>query len=160
MIRKSLFWGLTFVLIVALIALIVRGYKMEKEQGRRPAETAEQAKPTPTRVLAPRDLEIVGMKMALPKDEDLKKSAFTAHHEIEIRNNGTVSFKDIQLRFVYFDRRERALTTKIYSIAQSIPPGTALKLNDIAINDISAPAVNSKAAVICADVASAPAPAQ
>jgi hypothetical protein len=160
MIRKSLFLGLTFVLIVALIALIVRGYKMDKEQAGRPSEKVEQAKPTPTRVLTPRDLEIVGMKMVLPRDEDVKKSAFEAHHEIEIHNNGTVPFKDIQLRFVYFDRREKALTSRFYSIAQSIPPGTALKLNDITINDIPAPAVNSKAAIICADIASAPATAQ
>ncbi len=160
MIRKSLFLGLTLVLIVALIALIVRGYKMEKEQVHKPSEAVEEAKPTPTRVLAPQDLEIVEMKTVLEKEGDEKGPSRIARHDIEIRNNGKVAYGDIQLRFVYFSLGHKTLRTKIYSANQIIPPEKILKLDNIRISDIPIAAVTSKASIICADIAPTPAAKQ
>jgi hypothetical protein len=154
MLRKSLFWGLTLVLVAALIALIVRGYKMEKEQANQPSEKVEEAKPTATRVLAPQDLEILSSKTAVEKSADPKDPSCISRHEIEIRNNGKVSFKDIQFRFTYLDRKGKESATKIHSTTQTISPGATLKLNDIAISGLPISTMDSKAAIISADIAS------
>ncbi|MBP1624567.1 MAG: hypothetical protein H6Q07_2587, partial [Acidobacteria bacterium] len=53
MIRKSLFWGLTLVLVVALISLIVRGRRLEKQQAGKSVEVVQESEPSPIRVLAP-----------------------------------------------------------------------------------------------------------
>jgi hypothetical protein len=153
MIRKSIFWGLTLVLIAALIALIVRGYKMEKEQASQPSEKVEEAKSTATRVLAPQDLEILNSKMTVEKNVDPKEPSSISHHEIEIRNSGKVSYKDVQLKFAYLNRKGKELAAKIHSTTQIITPGATLKLNDITIDGLPISIVDSKAAIISADIA-------
>jgi hypothetical protein len=153
MIRKSLFLGLTLVLIAALIALIVRGYKTEKEQASQPSEKVEEAKSTATRVISPRDLEILNPKTTVEKNADPKEPSCISHHEIEIRNSGKVSYKDIQLRFAYLDRKGKESAAKIHSTSQIIAPGATLKLNHIAIDGLPISIVDSKAAIISADIA-------
>jgi len=155
MIRKSLFLGLTLVLVVALITLIIRGYKIEKDQARQPSEKVEEAKSTATRVLAPQDLKILSSKTVVEKKADPKKSSCISLHEIEIRNDGKVSYKDVQLRFAYFDRKGKELATRIHTAAQIISPGATIKLNDIMISDVPIPTVDSKATIISADIDSA-----
>jgi hypothetical protein len=157
MIRRSIFLGLTLVLVVALIALIVRGYKMEKEQAGQPKEKIEEAKSTATRVLAPQDLEILGAKTTVAKNTDSKERSRIARHEIEIRNNGKLSYQGLQLRFTYLDRKGKETTTKIYSVTQTVASGTTLKLIDISITDIPMSTVESKAAIISADMLPPPA---
>jgi hypothetical protein len=153
MLRKSLFLGLTLILVAALIALTVRGCKMEKEQTNQPLEKVEEAKPTATRVLAPQDLEILSSKTAVEKNADPKERSRISHHEIEIRNNGKVSYKDVQFRFTYLDRKGIESATKIHSTTQTISPGATLKLNDIAISGLPISTMDSKATIISADIA-------
>jgi hypothetical protein len=153
MIRKSIFLGLTLVLIAGLIALIVRGYKMEKEQVSQPSEKVEEAKPTATRVLAPQDLEILSSKTTVEKNADPKEPSCISHHEIEIRNSGKVSYRDVQFRFAYLDRKGKESANKIHAASQTISPGATLTLNDIAISGLPISTVDSKAAIISADIA-------
>jgi hypothetical protein len=146
MIRKSLFWGLTLVLVVALVSLIIRGRRMEKELAAQPTEAVQQVPPTPTRVLAPQDLEIVSSTMQLKPDH-------IASHDIEIQNHGSVPYGGILLKFVYLDRAGKPLTTKTYALEKTvIRPGFGLKVPRIIIQEIPASAERLQVSVKYADL--------
>jgi len=146
MIRKSVFWGLTLVLVVALVSLIVRGRKFEKQQqAARSAEFVQPSKPTATRVLTPTDLEIVNSTMPLPPGH-------AAMPEIEIRNNGTVSYSRIELKFVYFDGAGKTVSTKTHSLDETIGPGKSVKVTVLSVEGIPASATRFQSSVLFADI--------
>ncbi len=133
MIRKSLFLGLTLVLIAALAALMIQGRRMEKEQPPRQMEIVQQSKPTAIRVLEPQDMKIVQSKIQWEGDPQKPR---TARHEIEIRNNGPVSYSGIQLRVTYLSGDGKALATRERYVAKDIPPGEVLRTDDITFGDL------------------------
>jgi hypothetical protein len=147
MIRKSLFWGLTLVLVVALVSLIIRGRRMEKEQAAQPTEAVQQAPLLPTRVLAPQDLEIVRSTMQLKPDH-------TALHEIEIQNHGSVPYSGILLRFSYQNRFGKLLETKTYALKAAILPGLSFRMRDIVIKEMPASAEKFQVSIQYADMPS------
>ena len=158
MLRKSLFWGLTLVLVVALINLIIRGRRLEKQQASQLVEVVQEAKPTPTRVFAPRDLEIVQAGMRLEGVTGEKTESQTAQHEIEIRNRGTVPYGKVQIDFDYFDRSGKVLATRTQTIEQTISPGAMLKIAAVRIDGLPLSTVNSRASLAYADIGRAPKP--
>jgi hypothetical protein len=153
MIRRSLFWGLTLVLAAALVSLIVRGRRLEKEQAQQMVEVVRESKATPTRVFAPQDLQIVQARMQLEKDPGGKGRIRTAQHEIEIRNNGSVPYSDIQLEFDYVSHTGKELATRMHLIPQRILPGATLSTTDILVTEIPASTADSKAVIISANLA-------
>lgn len=152
MLRRSLFWGLTLVLIVALTVLIIRGCRLEKKQARQLVETVEEAKPTSTRVFAPRDLKIVQSKMELETKVNRETSSQTALHEVEIYNGGNVSYREIQLKFVYLSRGGKELEVRIHPVVQTIPPGSTVKLANIEVDNIPSSAAILQTTIIYADI--------
>ena len=156
MIRKSLFWGLTLVLLVALVSLIIRGRRMEKGQAGRLVEVTQESPPSATRVLAPQDLQIVQSTTQLQEEPSGKRKSQTARHEIEIRNNGNVPYGRIQFRFDYLDRSRKTVATRNYSIVKTIMPGAALKLADIKADGIPALTASCTASVVYADIGHTP----
>jgi hypothetical protein len=152
MIRKYLFWGLTLVLVVALVNLIIRGRRLEKQQVDRLVEVVQDSEPTATRVLRPQDFEILQSKMLLEQEPGSKKQSRTARHEIEIRNKGKVSYSGIQLSFDYLDRSGRALGTKTRAVVQTILPGATLKIAEIKVDGIPISTVDSRVAIVYADI--------
>jgi hypothetical protein len=157
--RKYLFWGLTAVLIVALINLILRGYQLEKKEAQQQVETVEEAKPSSTRVLNPQDLKILQSRMEILSEPGKSKESAAARHEVEIGNTGTVDYTDIQIRFTYFSLRGERLSARTHSVAKSVPNGTTLKLSGISVGDIPASAARAEAAILFADIQS-PSPAE
>jgi hypothetical protein len=145
MIRKSLFWGLTLVLVVALVSLIIRGRKMEKEQAAQPMEVVQQVPPSPTRVLAPQDLEILSSTMQLKPDH-------TALHAVEIQNRGRVPYSGILLKFAYQDRFGKLLETKTYALKAAILPGLGFRTQDIVIKEVPASAEKFQVSIQYADM--------
>jgi len=158
MIRRSMFWGLTLVLIIALAALILRGRRMEKQQAGRLVEIVQKSQPTPTRALAPPDIEIVRATMRLEKGAGGKARDLTAHHEIEIRNNGSVPYGEIQLRFTYLGGSGKPLAYRTHTLEEGITPGAILKMTGIVFGDLPDAAANSRASVDYADLKSDPSP--
>ncbi len=156
MIRKSLFWGLTLVLVVALINLIIRGRRLEKQQASQLVEVVQEAKPTPTRVLAPQDLEILQAAVRLEGAMGGQTESQVARHEIEIHNKGTVPYGKVQLDFSYLDRSGKILATRTQAVEQTILPGATLKIADLKIEGIPLSAVNSRIDILYADIGSAP----
>jgi hypothetical protein len=153
--RKWLFWGLTLVLVVALINLIIRGRRLEKQQAGQHAELVQESKATATRVLMPKDLEIVRTQMQLEEKTDGGKPA---SHEIEIRNNGKVAYSRFQLSFVYLDRTGRVLATRTRTIEKTMLPDAVLKLGDITFDGLPDSTAKCEVSVTYADIAHASKP--
>ena len=77
MLRRSLFFGLTLVLMVGFIFLTVRGCRQEEEPAGPPAETVEKSPATAVRALKPADLEIVRSKTFFEKNAGNKAVFFS-----------------------------------------------------------------------------------
>jgi hypothetical protein len=148
MIRKSLFWGLTLVLVVALVSLVIRGRRLEKQEAAQAIEAVRQSQPSPTRVLAPQDLEIKGSTMQ-------RYPGSIALHEVEIHNSGGVPYNRIELEFVYLDRAGKVLATKTHSLERTdIKPGQSLTATDIRIEGVPASTARFRASLLFADMLS------
>jgi hypothetical protein len=111
MLRRSLFWGLTVVLIAALAGLILRGRRLEKTQAQQPTAVVHNYKASATRVLAPAELEILSASM--------KVAGSTAHNQIDIRNNGKLPYREIQLKIFYLDDSGKMLAVRTHSVAET-----------------------------------------
>jgi hypothetical protein len=148
MIRKSLFWGLTVVLVAALVSLIVRGRRLEKQEAAQAVEVVRQSKPSPTRVLAPQDLAIEGSAMQ-------RSANLTALHEVEIHNNGSVPYTGIQLEFIYLDRAGKIVSTEKHTLGRTvIMPGQSFVAEDIRIEGVPASVEKFRTSVLSADMTS------
>jgi hypothetical protein len=145
MIRKSLFWGLTLVLIVALVTLVIRGRRFEKQQAAKVVAVTRESKSTPTKVLSPQDLEIV---------DSTKQANFpnTAEHGFVIRNIGSIPYSRLQLEFVYLDRGGRVVANRSRLIERTVMPGTSIEIADIKNEAIPASAVESRILILSADM--------
>jgi hypothetical protein len=156
MISKYLFGGLTLVLLVALGFLVIRGRKLEKMGEGRTKEVIQESKPSPTRVLTPRELKIVQAKMALSKQSPDKATSQSAQHEIEIQNLGPTSYSGIQVVFEYLNSKGKTIATKPHFINKVLPPKGVLHISDIKITDLPAYIADCKVVVAGADLAEVP----
>jgi hypothetical protein len=154
MIRKSVFYGLTLLLIVVLINLVFRGRRVEKQQAAKSAEVLYESDSTPTRVIRPKDLEVAHLKMRLEKNAGGDKQSLYALHEIEICNKEKTSYGKIQLSVDYLDRKGKVLATKTYSVARKLMPGDVLRLADIKIEDLPAQIANYRISIVYAEIES------
>jgi hypothetical protein len=155
MMRKSLLFALTLVLMLGFIFLTVRGCRHEEEPASLPVETTEKSEATAARALKPADLEIVRSKTVWERNANATKPSFSARHEIEISNRGSVPYKEMRLNFVYLSRTGKILETRTHSIGQTILPGATLKLTDIRIDGFSESAAESKVTIVYADIVNA-----
>jgi hypothetical protein len=155
MIRRSLFFGLTLILILAFALLSIRGCQQQEEPAGRSTEIIKQSESSATRVLKPQDLEIIHSKIVLERSADAEKSTLSARHEIEIFNRGSVPFQDIRLKFVYTSRAGGNIETKDYSVSKTISPGSTLKLTDIMIGGLPKSAADARVTILFADIANA-----
>jgi len=145
MIRKSFFWGLTLVFVVALVSLILRGCHMEKQQSAKPDEIVQQSQSSPTKVLRPEDLQIVSSTMQ-------RGNSRTAH-EIEIRNNGIVRYSGIQLAFTYLNQAGKVLLKKTHVLdGVSIPPGSSFTARNVSVEGVPASAAKLQVSILSADM--------
>jgi hypothetical protein len=149
MFRKSLFWGLTIVLVAALASLIIRGRRLEREQADQPLPVVRQVQPSPIRVISPQDLEIEGSTMQQP-------SADSAVHEVEIRNSGNVSYSAIQLEFTYLDKTGKFLATRKHTLERvDIKPGQSFSSTGIPIQGVPGAASRCRVSILSADLSPA-----
>ncbi len=152
MIRKSVFWGLTLVLIAVLVWLIIRARELESQQSLQPVEVVQESKPTATRVLAPQDLEIVQSQMELAVESSGELTRAAALHNLLIRNNGATPYSYLQLKFTYSNRSGKVLATRSHGIGETIQPGALLDIQKITIDDVPSEAAQCAATIIYADI--------
>jgi len=150
--RKWLFLGLTLVLVGVLVSLIIQGHRIEKQKAGQPVEIIQESIPTATRVLAPKDLQLLQSNMRFEERPDKSSQFKIARHEIEVRNSGTVAYGKIELSFDYIDRRGKVLASRTHSVSRAVLPDSTLKLSDISIDDVPISAEDFRVAVLYADI--------
>ncbi len=153
MLRKSLFWGLTLMLVAVLAWLVIRSRREEKLQAAKMVEIVKESKPSTTRVLSPQDLAVVeaGMTLASPEGGAEAKTKATAHHQVAIRNTGSTEYVSVTLRFNYLGRGDRLLGSKTCIVDKPLPAGQTVSLGDISVEEAPAAAVDCKIQIIAAD---------
>ena len=159
MIRKYLSWGLTLALIAAVIMLIFRGRRVDDKQSSQVVEVVKKSESTATRAWSPRDLKILSSEM-LPAEAGDKKQSRSARHEMEIRNNGKVAYARVHLSFEYLGPGTKVLATKTYTAEQIFPPGAAVKISGIKIDNVPVSARVCRVVVAYADLEAAPSSAK
>jgi len=142
--RKYLFYGLTIILASVFIFLAVMGRRMEKEKMKQGSEVVQNYTPTPTRALAPVDLEI--LKTSLVREQEAVRLG------IEIKNSGPVSYTEIQLILDYLDAGGSVLLSIPHKIRERIVPGETLLLTDIPADNIPVEATSCRAKIAYADI--------
>jgi hypothetical protein len=152
--RKSLFFGLTLVLISVLVYLVVQGYRMDKERLQQgAADVVETIKPTPIRALEPEDLEITAVSMSLDSNA-ANSQGTTTEHRIEIRNSGDISYYGIQLKLIYLDGSGAELGSQFQQVMEQIPPGLTVLSLKIPSSSIPQGAVDFRSTIVYADMES------
>ncbi len=153
MVRRSLFFGLTLILILAFTFLSVRGCRQEDAPPEQPRETVEKSETTATRVLKPQDLEIGRSQMTVDRSVDASgKPFFAARHEIEIFNRGSVPYREMRLRIAYLSSTGKTLETKHHTIDQTILPGASLKIADLRTDGLTESPAASRISILYADI--------
>jgi hypothetical protein len=116
MFRRSLFLGLMVLLGAVLVSLVVQGRRQEKKEvATRVVEVVKQFKPTPTVVIAPLDLQIIG-------SDNIVRFA--------IRNQGTMTYNNPEVEIVYLTGDGRVLKSEIVKIDKVIPPGQEIPVEN------------------------------
>jgi hypothetical protein len=116
MFRRSLFIGLTVMLAAVLVALVIKGRQAEKRAAAaaaasRVVEVVKQYKPTPTRVIAPQDLQVV----AQPSQP------------MAIRNNGKSAYNNAEVEIV-FVKGGTEVSTERRKLEKTIAPGEVVPI--------------------------------
>jgi len=148
--RKYLFYGLTLVLVSALVFLVIQGRRMEKEQMLQGNENIQKFRSTPIRVLSPPDLKILNASMTL-EPANVSGVVPVARHNIEIYNAGTVPYCEIKLRLDYLDTNGEVIASMPYDIKDSIPPGGTLASIDVLMQKIPDAAVECRPSIVYGD---------
>jgi hypothetical protein len=158
MIRKNLFIGLTIMLGVILIYLVFQAREEEKEVRARSTEIIQKSKPSRTRVLLPRDLQITESRMDLAEtlpEPDSESSGLTATHGLTIRNVGKVWYHDPLLEISYLDRRDKLLEHRNHTAQGEISPGTSLRFEEFLLTDIPAGTASCTLRILYSDITTA-----
>ncbi len=114
MFRKSLFLGLMVLLGAVLVSLVIQGRRQEKKQAAmRVADVIKEYKPTPTRIIAPRDLEIVRLNPG---------------ERFAIRNRGDIAYSNPEVAFEFVGKSGRVLGTRNIKVEKVIPPGLEVEV--------------------------------
>ncbi len=154
MLRKTLFWGLTLMLVAIIVSLVFRSRREEKSKAAEAVEIVQQSRPTATRVLAPQDLIIVESKMELVKATGEEQKGAAAHHEVVVRNDGSVEYASLQLRFTYLGPGNKDLGSKTCVATKPVPPHQTESLGEITVEEVPAGAARCTVQILYADLSS------
>jgi hypothetical protein len=159
MFRKSIFWGLTLMLGTLLIWLVVRARKQEAQIAAAPApvEIVRSAKTSPTRVIAPRDLdagesqvEFASMVSGAPKS-----GGRGALLHVVIRNRGAVPYHNVILKLTWVGASGKAIDSQTHLVPDTIEPGQTLNEGDVALEGVPKGSVKCTIAILRSDMGKA-----
>ena len=158
MFRKSLFLGLTMMLVAVLVYLVIQGRRQEKRQEKtvRPVEIVQESAPSLTRVIGPDDLEILESKTEIgasgAEAGQPPSVTVSATHRFTIRNNAHVAYHGLGLRLSYLGRGEKTLETRTVPVSDLLQPGQARVLDEIKEADLPAGTLKCRATIAYADL--------
>jgi hypothetical protein len=160
MLRKNLFLGLTIMLGAVLVYLLMQSREEEKEKREaRSTEIIKTSKPSRTRVIYPRDLEIADSSMELVEpaagSTTDDSAGLQATHRIVIRNGGAVWYHDPLLKLSYLDRDGIVLETRTHAATGDVSPGTTHSFGDFHLEDIPPKTASCKLRILYSDITTA-----
>ncbi len=153
MVRRSLFLGLTGMLVAVLVYLVVQGRKedrQQQQQNQRPLELIRESKPSLTRVIAPQELHIIDSRMEL---SPAGAGTVSDKHVIAIRNEGPTRFRSLRFRVIYLGHGGKVLATSTHEIRETIQPGETYSGN-VMIESVPAGTAKSELKILSADMES------
>ena len=151
MLRKSLFWGLTLMLVAVLVWLIINGRKEEVRAAKAPSEIVKTAKSSFTRVVRPGDLEAVAQGDEIkPRGADSGTQA-----QVVIRNRGNIAYHNVMLKLAYLGAGGKILSTRNRLVSETIEAGQTLTVGDIAADGVTPGTARCQITILYADLAPA-----
>jgi len=164
MIRRVLFLGLTAALMGVIALLVVQSRRREPSTPSRPVEIVRVAPSTPTRVVAPHDLEVLEPALALgpaaPRpdtgggSEPGRPAGQDARHTVSLRNRGRLAYRDVVLEVTYLDARGKPAGVRRHRVAGPIPPGERIAVEPWVESSIAGSAVRARVRALFADLVS------
>jgi hypothetical protein len=155
MIRKSVFWGLTVVLVAVLVSLIVRSRHLETKSAPKTTEIVKTAQSSPIRILAPQDLYVVGSKTKfvklLAESAPIVDAQAAAELEVTVENRGSAPYAGVQLRLTYVDNKNKTLGFRDYLVEKPLLPGQTTSTGIIRLDDVPQNALKCDVSIFAAD---------
>ena len=152
--RKPLLLAVVVLLALAVAWVVIKSQTMPSPSTPAlpppptPQTAVRQSESTLTRVLFPRDLEIVESTPIL----NAEREGVLARHKVVIRNHGKVSYKNVSVEFSYLDSRAKILATRTYVISAPLRAGETASLPAIEMPGLPANITSSKTALVHADL--------
>jgi hypothetical protein len=155
MIRKSVFWGLTLVLVAVLVWLIVQSRRLEKQSTPTVTEVVKTAQSSPIRLVAPQDLKVVRSEVRFIKpateNAPIADPQPAAELEVSIENRGPDPYINVQLRFTFLGGANNALGSQNHLVDKPLPPGQTTTVGIIKVDDVPKNAVKCGVTIVSAD---------
>ena len=152
MLRKYLFLALTAMLLAVIGSLILQSRRKEAQAppAAPPAAAVRTAKPTPTRVGRPADLQIVQERVSFgPAAAD---GTVEARHVLVIRNSGRVAYRNIAVDLAYLGSAGQTVETRRRALEATLAAGGELSANDVVEAAVPAAARKARASIAYADI--------
>ena len=159
MFRKSIFLGMMVLLGAVLVSLVLSGRKEEMRLAKAPSEIVKIAKATPTRSLAPADLDVADSKVELAAPDRKQKNAAgqVARCQIVIRNHGQIAYHDAMLKLRCLGSNGKDIDSRTQFVPETIQPGQTLTIRDVTIEKIPPRTARCTLSVLYASIGAAPA---
>ncbi len=152
MLRRSLFWGLTLMLSAVLVWLIINGRKEEARLASAPSEVVQTAKLSPTRAIAPSDLEVAESNVVRTNREDTPELL----GPVAIRNRGHVAYHGTMLRLQCLDSSGKVVDTRTRLAPDTIAPGQSITITDITLEKVPRSTIRYHISIAFSDLGPAP----
>jgi hypothetical protein len=153
MIRRSMFFGLTLILIGAIVFL---AFKSQREaaapQLPQVTEITQEAKPSLTRVLNPSDLKMVESGQQAAGGVNEPKGSIPPGCAMSFRNVGSVPYCNLQIKLAYWGKNEKSLEIRNITVKGVIPAGGMLDSGGIFAENAPAGTAKCEVAVLSADI--------
>jgi len=140
---------LAAVLVVVLVWKGTRTPETAAPQAPPSNEAIRKSKPTPTRVLRPKDLQVVDATMELAQSTP---ESIDARHALGIRNNGELAYRNINLTFAYLSKEGKPLETRTYPISGPVLPGKTISEPEIVMKTLPRGTSKSVTTILYADI--------
>jgi hypothetical protein len=150
MYRRGIFLLLTAVLVLVLVWKGARTPETAPPEAPRASEDIRKSKPTPTRVLRPKDLEVVDDTVELSQSSTAE--SMEARHSLGVRNNGELAYRNVNLAFAYLSKEEKPLETRTYPISGTVLPGKTLSERDLVMTRLPKGISKSVTTILYADI--------
>jgi hypothetical protein len=158
MFRRSIFLSIITLLAFAIFWSVMKPTRKEKGPPQPPSEIVKKSKPSLTRLLNPRDLEIADSNCDLTVSEapGAKRAGpgktVSARHKLTIRNSGKVVYRNVLLGFSYCNARGKPLDTRNWLVIDPVMPGESKSISGIGMHSLPGGSAKCAVTILYADM--------